>query len=116
MQDGTSQYEWPKGLPAQVQHLEQSPGLERVQQPAATKFSMFGDEVMSRCKGAQAELVRRTTAVVEAVRVWKDVLREPDRTRSGSGFAFLALRLVFVLHNFCIGLQGVERPVSSRAG
>jgi len=40
---------------------------------------------MSRCEGAKAEIVRRATAAVGAMRVWKDVLHEPDRTRSGNG-------------------------------
>ena len=55
--------------------------LGRPEQRATT----FDDEVMSRCEGAKAEMVRRTTAAVGAMRVWKDVLHEPDRIRSGNG-------------------------------
>ena len=61
--------------------LLQPPKSGRLEQRATT----FDDEVMSRCEGAKAEMVRRATAVVEAMRVWKDVLHEPDRTRSGNG-------------------------------
>ena len=64
-----------------VHHLEQPPKLGRPEQRATT----FDDVVMSRCEGAKAEMVRRATVAVGAMRVWKDVLHEPDRTRSGNG-------------------------------
>jgi hypothetical protein len=64
-----------------AQPLVQPPKSGQPEQRAAA----FDDEVMLRCERAKIELVGRATAAVEAMRVWKDVLRESDRTRSGSG-------------------------------
>jgi hypothetical protein len=90
-----------------AQHPEQSSGSGSEQLAAA-----FDNDVMQRCEGAKAELVRRATTVVEAVRVWKDVLRKPDRTRSSSSnggcapSACLAVNLMFNLWSLCMGPQG----------
>ena len=51
--------------------------------PEAGLVDAFDTAMVSRCEEAKNELTKKATVAAEAVRVWVDVLREPERARLG---------------------------------
>ena len=58
------------------------PGPEEREEPGLV--DAFDSAVVSRCEKAKNELTKKATVAAEVVRVWADVLREPERARLGA--------------------------------
>ena len=63
--------------------LEQEPAPEEPEPEEPKLVDAFDSAVVSRCEEAKSMLTKKVTAAAEAVRVWTDVLREPERARLG---------------------------------